>query len=434
MFHISKSLKTVQILICMFLFFSCGKKEHENLNPNVEIRYEEGKAQLYRHGEPYFIKGASGHQHLDRVASYGGNSIRTWNLNDADSILDLAHELGLTVTLGLEIGRPSWGEDFNYWKFWEVTKKIEELRPLIERYKDHPALLMWGVGNELEQYKGGKRFLLFYTINRVAKMIKEIDPNHPTMAAFTAYVQKSRLVSMPYIDVIGYNSFNAMDRMHDIIYGEKGLKQAYIFSEWGPTGHWEISQTEWGAPKELKNSKKRELMKQHYETIHNDTAFLLGSYAFYWGNKMEVTPTWFSLFAEDGSETESVHFLKSAWSGQMTNNSAPIIEDLFIETKKGLLNENVYLESHLEYAAIAHISDAENDPLRYRWEIRPEEYYFVKNKSLNYNMEHLIIKEEGDKIQFMSPKEEGPYRVFVYAYDGQGNVASYNVPFYVLIK
>jgi hypothetical protein len=433
--HISFNIpKIAFIIIIMGFLFSCNNQKLVDHQPIVEVRYHERKAQLYRHGEPYFIKGAAGPQYLDKVAAYGANSIRTWDLNNADSLLDLAHELGLTVTLGLEIGRPSWGQSFNYWKFWEVSKKIEELKPIIEKYKDHPALLMWGVGNELEQFGGGKRFLLYYTINRVGKMIKEIDPNHPTMAAFTSYTEKSRTVSMPYIDVIGYNSFDAINLMHDIIYGEKGFDQAYIFSEWGPSGHWETPNTEWGAPKELKNSAKRELMEKHWEIIHSDNEFLLGSYAFYWGNKMEVTPTWFSLFGEDGSETESVHFLKSAWTGQKTDNLAPQVHDLFIETNNGVLNDNVYLENNVEYAVIAQVTDPENDTITYKWEIRPEESYFFKNKTINYDMDHLILNEEDNKITFVSPIDEGPYRVFVFAFDGKGNVASYNIPFYVLMK
>jgi len=433
--HISFNIpKIAFILINLGFLFSCSNHKAEDNQPTVEVRYHERKAQLYRHGEPYFIKGAAGSQHLDRLASYGGNSIRTWSLHNADSILDAAHEFGLTVTLGLEIGRPSWGKDFNYWNFWEVSKKIEELKPLIEKYKDHPALLMWGVGNELEVHEGGKRFLLHYTINRVAKMIKEIDPNHPTMAAFTAYTQKSSIVSMQYIDVIGFNSFNSMELMHDIIYGEKGFNQAYIFSEWGPTGHWEITNTEWGTPKELKNSAKRELMEKHWKIIHSDNEFLLGSYVFYWGYKQEATHTWFSLFDEDGSETESVHFLKSAWSEQETGNLAPQVSDLFIETKNGVVNDNVYLENNEEYSAIAHASDPENDPITYRWEIRPEIPYFQETKVVNYNMKHLMLKEDKNKITFVSPKDEGPYRIFIFAFDDHGNVASYNIPFYVIMK
>lgn len=441
--HISKRLKTAQFLIYIFLLFSCSKKELENPNPTVEIRYQEGRAQLFRYGEPYIIKGAAGTEHLEKLASYGGNSIRTWSLHDAERILDEAHNLGLTVTLGLEIGRPSWGNDFSYWKFWEVNRKIEELRPYIEKFKDHPALLMWGVGNEVKEYGGGKRIEVFYIINKVAKMIKEVDPNHPTMTSVFSSLQTNRFISfkdlMPHIDVMGYNAFNDFDNVYKSIYGKRGWNKAYIFSEWGPIGHWSVTDTEWGSPKELKNSEKREMMEKYWNSINNDSTFLLGTYAFYWGSKQEATRTWFSLFSEDGFETESVNFLKYAWSGQKSANLAPEVSDLFIETNQGLVNDNVYLENNKEYAAIAYTNDPEGDAITYKWEIRHEGNYFLEIKSKDYNMsnyimKHLILEEDKNKVQFVAPKEEGPYRIFVFAYDGNGNVSSHNIPFYVINK
>ncbi|WP_373494071.1 glycoside hydrolase family 2 TIM barrel-domain containing protein [Aquiflexum sp.] len=443
MIDISKGLKTTLFLIYIGLLFSCSNQEQENHNPTVEVRYQDGKAMLYRHGEPYSIKGAAGTEHLDKVALYGGNSIRTWSLHDADRLLDEAHELGLTVTLGLEIGRQAWGYNFNYWKFWEVNKKIEELRPIIEKYKDHPALLMWGVGNELQFFGGGKRFLIFHTIDKVAKMIKEVDPNHPTMTAVDVFSKKNKIGSyryiMPNIDILGFNAFKTLGNMYDRVYEKKGWGKAYILSEWGPNGHWEVTDTEWGAPKELKNSEKREMMEKYWNNINKDTTLFLGSYAFYWGFKHEATHTWFSLFSKDGSETASVNFLKYAWSGERAENLAPNVNDLSIETNQGLVNDNVYLESNQIYNAIADTDDSEGDSLRYKWEIRPEENYFVEIYSndfeiKNYNMEHLIQKVDENTIQFIAPKDEGPYRIFVFAFDGNGNVASYNIPFYVIQK
>ena len=446
MHHTNKRLIIAALLIYSLVLFSCSDPYQSGHNPTVEIKYQDGKAQLFRHGEPYFIKGAAGTEHLEKVAEYGGNSIRTWSLYDVERILDEAHELGLTVTIGLEIGRPYWGNDFNYWKFWEVDRKIEELRPIIEKFKDHPALLMWGVGNEIDRYGGGIRLLIYYTINKVAKMVKEIDPNHPTMTAISALSKKklktytfSRHI-MPNIDIIGINAFNAIENMHERIYGQKGWDKAYIFSEWGPSGHWEISHNDWGAPRELKNSEKRDLMKKNWDILKNDTALFVGSYAFYWGFKHEATHTWFSLFSEEGFETSSVNFLKYAWSGEQAKNMAPNIDSLFIETMNGLEYDNVYLENSMEFSAIAYANDPERDSLTYKWEIRPEENYFLDEiiktdvKLAYYNMEYLIQKVEGNKIQFTTPKEEGPYRIFVFAYDGNGNVASYNVPFYVIVK
>jgi hypothetical protein len=359
---------------------------------------------LYRHGEPYFIKGAGGTEHLDKLAEYGGNSIRTWSLHDAERILDEAHELGLTVTLGLEIGRPYWGNDFSYWKFWEVDQKIEELRPFIEKFKDHPALLMWGVGNEVDRYGGGIRYLIFYTINKVAKMIKEVDPNHPTMTAF-GFNSSRRITGpilniIPHIDILGINVFKTPIKIHNEKFEKKGWGKAYIISEWGPTGHWSIAQSAWGAPIEPKNSKKRDLMEKNWNTMNDDSGLFLGSYAFYWGFKHEATHTWFSLFSEDGSETASVNFLKYAWSGEKAKNLAPNVDNLFIETQQGLENENVYLESYQEYTAIAYTDDPEGDSLTYKWEIRPEENYFIDEiiktdiKLTYYNMEYLFQEVE----------------------------------------
>jgi len=442
--HISKKLKSAQFLIYIFLIFSCSKKKQENHNPTVEVRYEEGRAQLFRKGEPYTIVGAGGTQHLDKVAAYGGNSIRTWSLHDAERLLDEAHELGLTVTLGIEIGRPHWGNDFSYWKFWEVNRKIEELRPIIEKFKDHPALLMWGVGNEVDRYEGGKRTFIFYTINKVAKMVKEVDPNHPTMTAvsFNSSRRITRLIRnvMSHIDILGINAFKSDIKIHDEKFEKKGWGKAYILSEWGPKGHWSISQSEWGAPIEPKNSEKRDLIEKNWNIITNDSGFFLGSYAFYWGFKHEATHTWFSLFSEDGYETASVNFLKYAWSGEKVKNLAPNVENLFIKTPQGLVNDNVYLENYREYTAIAYTNDPEGDSLNYRWEIRAEENYFMDEivntdvKMTYYNMEYLIQKEEGNQLQFTSPKDEGPYRIFIFAFDGHGNVASYNIPFYVIQK
>jgi hypothetical protein len=443
--HLSFNIpKLAFIIISLNFIFSCSNKKSENYKPTVEVKYNDGRAQLYRHGKPYQIIGAGGTQHLDRVAEYGGNSIRTWSLHDAQRILDEAHELGLTVTLGLEIGRPHWGNEFSFWNFWEVSEKIEELRPFIEKFKDHPALLMWGVGNEVDRFGGGRRFLFYYSINRVAKMVKKVDPNHPTMTA-VGYNSSRRISKwirkiMPHIDILGINLFKSDVKIHDEDFEQKRWGKAYILSEWGPNGHWSSAQTEWGAPIEPKNSDKRQFMEKQWDILNNDSDLFLGSYVFYWGFKHEATHTWFSLFSKDGAETESIHFLKDAWAGKKTENLAPQVEDLFIESKKGLQNKNVYLESSQVYTALAYTNDPEGDTLSYKWEIRAEENYFVDEIKLTdvnlayYNMEYLIQKVDGNKIKFNAPKEEGAYRIFIFAYDGKGNVASYNIPFYVIVK
>jgi hypothetical protein len=433
-------MKRMDVKIPSFLFIivisavlSCRPEMPENHQPTVEVRYENGRAVLYRHGSPYYIKGAAGTEHMDKVAAFGGNSIRTWDLEDADSILDKAHELGLTVTLGIEIGRPLWGNDFAYWKTWEVAKKVEEIRPFVEKYKDHPALLMWGVGNEVKGYGGGTRLEVYYITNQVAKMVKEVDPNHPTMTALNHSSKIDFLTPtiLSNIDILGFNAFRDLNRMSGKVYGEDGWKKAYIFSEWGTWGHWQAPETEWGAPKELKDAEKRHAMEQNWNTMLQDSSLLLGAYAFYWGYKHEGTQTWFSFFSEEGLQTPSLQFLKEAWSGKTVENAAPNVSDISIENPKSFVRDNFYLESDKIYTASALAEDPEADSLEFIWEIRDEENYFL-DKNYSNPIDSLIVVSNGPKVQFKTPKDEGPFRVFVYALDGRGNFSSYNIPFYVI--
>jgi hypothetical protein len=62
----------------------------------VEIRKTANGYLLYRYGKPYFIKGAGGYVHFDKIREHGGNSVRLWTAHDAKSLLDKAHEHGLT--------------------------------------------------------------------------------------------------------------------------------------------------------------------------------------------------------------------------------------------------------------------------------------------------------------------------------------------------
>ena len=57
-------------------------------------------------------------------------------------------ELGLTVTVGIWLGQERQG--FNYADADSVRREVEKARGFFRRYRRHPALLMWGLGNEME--------------------------------------------------------------------------------------------------------------------------------------------------------------------------------------------------------------------------------------------------------------------------------------------
>ena len=165
--------------------------------------------QLLRNGEPYYIKGAGGTEYLGILKSIGGNSIRTWSTANAKKVLDDAYANGISVCLGLWVGHERHG--FNYNDEYAVTSQLKAFEKDIIKYKDHPALLMWAVGNEVDLFY--KNFRVWNAVEEIAKMIKEIDPNHPTMTV-TAGIDPAEVFMIktycPSIDISGVNTYGGI--------------------------------------------------------------------------------------------------------------------------------------------------------------------------------------------------------------------------------
>ncbi len=92
----------------------------------VELRHSEQGWQLWRDDEPYFIRGAGGAGSLQQLAAAGANSVRTWGADDIDALLDEAHALGMTVTLGIWLGHERHG--FDYGDPAQVEAQLERAR------------------------------------------------------------------------------------------------------------------------------------------------------------------------------------------------------------------------------------------------------------------------------------------------------------------
>ncbi len=91
--------------------------------------------------------------------------------------LDTANQYGLGVIMPMFLPK-----DADYRDERLTEKLMEQARAKIERYKDHPALRMWGVGNEVllampsSMYGPFGRFYL-----KLADLFHELDPNHPVI-------------------------------------------------------------------------------------------------------------------------------------------------------------------------------------------------------------------------------------------------------------
>jgi len=397
----------------------------------VEVKKNGNTYQLLRNGKPYFIKGAGGTSYMDRIAAYGGNSVRTWGTKDAQQILDSAQKHGLTVLMGLGVVPERHG--FNYDDAAAVKKQFERVKADVFKFKDHPALLAWGIGNELNlSYKNPK---VWDAVNDIAKMIHKEDPNHPASTVL-AGINKKEIdyikTNTPAIDILSINTYGGLAQLPEQVKAT-GWQGPYMVTEWGPTGHWEGLQTSWKAPIEETSSEKAAVYKSRYAfSVERDTLNCLGSYVFLWGQKQERTPTWYGVFTEKGEESEVVDVMQYLWSGSYPKNKAPHIYAFNLDAKKAV--NSIQLKAGAKYQVLVDAADPDQDPLTYHYELLPEATnvgeggdHEDRPTALPLNLNNLKTKQ----VDITAPAQKGAYRLFVYVKDGNNNVATANIPFYV---
>lgn len=397
----------------------------------VAVHQENGGYELRRAGQPYFVKGAGGSQYPERIAAYGGNSIRTWSTTEAAQVLAGANKNHLTVMLGLDVARERHGFDYN--DAVARTAQLQKIRNEVLKYKDDPAVLLWGIGNELNlDYTNPK---VWDAVNDIAKMIHEVDPNHPTSTVLAGASKKEIeciKARCPAVDILSINTYAGLATLPQQV-RDAGWTGPYLVAEWGPTGHWEGPQTPWKASVEETSSQKAAVYQSRYEaSVLKDRAHCLGSYVFLWGQKQERTPTWYGLFTEDGQETEVMDVLEYEWRGHWPKNRAPHIASVLLAGKAA--TDAVYLRPGQPYPLAAAVTDPEHDALTYQWELLPESTDLKQGGDRESRPTPLVGSVPAGapgQTTFTAPTQPGAYRLFVYAHDGHGNVATGNVPFYV---
>ncbi len=402
----------------------------------VEIATTDEGYVLLRGGTPYKIKGAGiEFGDVGAFAAHGGNSLRTWRTdNGVDTgrqVLDRAENNGVTVSMCIEIGRERHGFDYN--DADAVAAQLEEARQQVLAYKDHPALLTWIIGNEANlEYANPK---VFDAINDISVMIHELDPNHPTTTALAGFSQD--LVDVigkraPDLDFLSIQMYGDIVNLPDYIH-DAGFRKPYFVTEWGAMGHWEVANTTWGAPIEQDSSTKANTYLESYRRVLEPYPHqAIGSYVFLWGQKQERTPTWYGMFTETGEETETVDVMHYIWNGEWPENRSPLLRSMRLDGKSA--DENVSLSAGRVYDAAVEVVDNENDPISYRWEVKQESTATQSggdHEEIVESLAGIVLNPSAATVSITAPVVFGAYRLFVYAYDGQGHAAHANIPFYV---
>ena len=133
------------------------------------------------------------YRRLKQMKDMGVNSIRTTHNPASEQTLQIAAELGLLVQ---EEAFDTWyggKKQYDYGRFFDKdathpdAKKGEkwsdfDLRTMVERGKNNPAIVMWSIGNEIGEADGKPRSLA--TVKRLVQVIKAVDKTrYVTMGA-----------------------------------------------------------------------------------------------------------------------------------------------------------------------------------------------------------------------------------------------------------
>lgn len=387
--------------------------------------------------KPYFIKGAGGDSHLDVLQACGGNTIRTWDTVKLSRILDSAANHNLKVMAGIYIADPLTSESF-YSDTVKVNAQFRAIKKVVEQYKNHPSLLMWCIGNELNLPNSPFSFRFYNAYNKIIDMIHKDDVNHPVTTAVWNFSKKAiiNLRLRTDIDILSFNIYNNTKSFKAELNAMTWFWNGpYLLSEWGIDGPWEGSaHTVWGAYIEPTSTKKAEIYAKRYllDMPIGDPRFI-GSFVFYWGHKQETTHTWFSLFEENGTKSETVDKLRYIWKKERPAFQCPQINYMLLNEKGA--TDNILITASAVCTAKVELLKPIPDGYEVVWALYPEDWYKNNQRANKSYLKKIDVsfRSTGNlEVSFGVPDQEGPYRVFATIYDKHGNFSTCNVPFYVL--
>jgi len=376
------------------------------------------------------IKGICGTARLDLATAYGANTLRTYTPPSREQ-LDQYQRLGFKVIVG--IWMPHHGENagktgkWNYDYRGKGDEQVKALEETIRRIGDHPAILLWCFGNEVQLDPP-----YLQTVNRMSELLHKKQPNQLTsLTMINAPKEKIDLIKQhaPDLDVIGYNSYG-----HGAVGGSsKNLEavwgRAYYVSEFGPEGPWWGRKTAWGAFYEQSYDEKLDDLRKSFQRI-DAAPRCLGSTMFLWGSWTQQLPTYFSAFLSPQGTAKKVDEEKlyttplaeefcRYWSGKYPAERAPILTKVTVAGLDGTNDVIVQAGKSFKMTAAAVNPDMSHSKLQYRWWI------------LNKHGEAVVgpIDTDEPNVALQAPKEPGTdYAVMTYVIGPDQRASGYTVP------
>ncbi|MBZ4190171.1 glycoside hydrolase family 2 TIM barrel-domain containing protein [Niabella beijingensis] len=417
-----------------------------NVPRNVQIVNQSGTWKMLVDGSSYFIKGAAVSNKLPNrywfnINAYGANSIRQYSVDaDTQGLLDSAQLKGLTVILCLYAKHESDGFDYN--DTAAVNLQLQDFKYWVQQYRNHPALLMWAIGNELNS--GYSNLKCWDAVDAISRMIHAEDPNHPTstiLSGSSITTLNNVALRAPDLDCVGINAYSALGNVHNNVL-TSNINKPYYIGEFGPAGTWESHDTtSFGTLHEKSSTSKANDYKSKwgaYIDVNMGHA-CLGGYAFVLGYQRQgAVPMWYGMRSRENRAFGALEALQYQWTGAFPSNRAPQIAGSRNHITLGGKTEddNVTLTAGQNYTGNMIATDPEGDPIAYEWTVVKEKAAINPDLSVPGTYPGLpgtvSYNPATNTVTVTAPATAGKYRLYGFAKDDHNHIASACLPFRLL--
>ena len=363
--------------------------------------------------------------HAANLKELGVNTIRTWGTDAGSRVLfDHAQAAGIKVMAGFWLapgGGPGSGGCPNY--VTDTTYKNNSMNDIVNAVtalKDHPAVLMWNVGNEsilgltscfsgAELERQQAAYATF--VNDAAKRIHAIDPNHPVTNtdAWTG-AWEFLYKYAPDLDLWGLNAYGAICNT-EATWNAKGYNKPYIITEGGPAGEWEVEDDVNGIPDQGTDQDNADGYTRAWQCIKDHPGVALGATLFHYGNEGDFGGIWFNI-KPGNNKRLSYYAVARAYggaAGAAGRNTPPRFSGMTI-------NGSTNIVAGSTVTVNAGVTDPDGDALTYKM--------FLNSKYINNagGLAEVPFTRNGSTFTFTAPQMLGVWKAYIFAEDGKGNV------------
>ena len=410
------------ILFAALIIFLPGCESVSKSGNIVKVIKTAQGHELLVHGEPFYIKGVGvgeaygkkGENYLKMAKALGANTVRTWGTDQGTKkYLDEAARQGLLVDAGIWLNYVAPDGSYSYIRDTQyMADKEKETLDYVKRFKDHPAILMWNVGNEAFMFTKGEdeRIALANFLEKLIKKVKAEDPNHPVIYASantTALPYLNKYV--PSLDIVGMNIYGSVVSAESR-WKTLGYKIPYVVTEFGPLGPWDLPKDRNGRMIELSDYTKASQYRNHWRLITERRGKNLGGFVFHLGETTQETLTAWNI-NDHLYKKESFLEMQKLFIGKNIKNHSPRVDSI-----SGIPDQAA---PGAIFSVEVKASDPEKDKLSYIYIASSSAEgilaYYVNNEVL------LRVEGRGPAVKIYAPSQKGLYRIYAFVRDSAGN-------------